>query len=113
MPEHWPRRLSDQSKHRLAAPDFCELRNDIADRLRRIDLVCARATEQRLDFGSVPEDERTFLSRPALTVSRPGLDTTEQHVDRRAQEDHRVEPRVETALIRDGSGHVKSRPVVA
>jgi hypothetical protein len=97
----------------VAAPDFNELRNDIGDRLHRINLMGARGTKQRLNICNVAEDEGTLVSRLAVIVRRPGFETAKQLVHRRAQEDHRLEARVEAALIRDGSGDVERRSVLA
>lgn len=75
--------------------------------------MCARGTKQWLNLGNVAENERTFLSRLAVSVLRPRFDTAQEHVSRRAQEDHCVEARVEATLIRNGSRDVEGRSLVA
>ena len=93
----------------LAAADC----NDIGDRLSRVNLVCASGTEQRLNLRNVPADERTLLGRLTVSVRRPDLDTAKEHLDRRAQKDHRVKSRVEATLIRDGPRDVERSSLAA
>jgi hypothetical protein len=45
----------------------------------------------------VTEDERAFFRRFAVEVGRPGLDPAQEYVDWCAQENDRVELRVEAA----------------
>jgi hypothetical protein len=59
----------------VAAPDFNELRNDIGDRLSRVNLVCARGAKQRLNLRNVAEDERALVSCLAVIVRCPGFQT--------------------------------------
>src|SRR6478672_11871876 len=94
-----------------ATYDFDQLRNDLVERLSRVDLMCARRTKQRLNLRDLTQNERTVLSRLAVIVRGPRIEPAQEHVDRRTQEDHRVEARIEATLVRNRSGDVE-RPVV-
>ena len=102
-----------RTKPLLAACDFDQLRDDIIERLGRVDLMCARGTKQRLNLSDMTQDERALLSRLAVIVPGPRIDPAQEHVDRRTQEDDRVEARIEATLIRNRSGDVERFAVVA
>src|SRR3954471_15713945 len=90
--------------------DGGERLDDLAERLRRVELVGAGGAEPRLERGQVGQDALALVLGLSEVVARPAADALEQHLGRRAEQDDRLEAVVEPALVRDAARDVE-RPV--
>ena len=73
--------------------------NDVAELLGRVEFVCARSAKERLDLRDMPKDELAFLAALAVAVGGSTRERAEEDSGGRAEQDDRVEPWVEPALV--------------
>ncbi len=94
-------RLPDVGLSGRAATELRELSDDVCQRLRSVDLVRARPTQQRLNLCQVAQHELPLCRRLPIRVGRACLDAAEENVRRSTQQDNGIEAVVEATLVGD------------
>jgi hypothetical protein len=98
---------------RRAAADVDKLVDDRRHRSRRIELVRAGGTEERLDLDQVSPDQLSLGRALAVVVARPALDPAQEHRLWGTEQNDGVEVTVETALVGDGARDVQRRRAIS
>ena len=98
----WARGDGDVTRRPLPAAyrrDRYQVGYGVGERSAGIQLMRAALPEERLDFGEVSQDHRSFQWSLPVAVRRSACDPVKDHVSRGAEQDYRVETVVELRLV--------------